>query len=137
VTPWPGTPEKTFHPAGSAGRKKFTINSFASGRFPSYKPGSKGPINRALEGSGTVIEQARQGWGVGVRIGEGSLYDLAVEEILAGGEEAVADEEEVEAAMLLLAQVCKGRRRRFTEMVETAIEAALHERRPRRRRAAT
>jgi hypothetical protein len=82
-----------------------------------------------------VIEQAIAGRGTGVQIGDGSLYDLVVEEILAGGEaplESVA-EAELEFAMQLLADARAARTRSSTTTVEEAFEAA-HRRRLRRRR---
>jgi hypothetical protein len=83
-----------------------------------------------------VIAQERQGReGSGVRIGEGSLYDWVVEEIAdAAAPEGDISEEEVEAAVALLA----GLRRpgRFTAMAEAAFDDMAREmaRRPRKRR---
>jgi len=85
-----------------------------------------------------VIEQRSEGRGMtGVRIGDGSLYDGIVEQILGGGEVAVAGdgEEDVEWAMQLLASARAGRRRAITRTVEAAFEEVA--RRPRRRRQAT
>lgn len=81
-----------------------------------------------------MIEQQIAGRGLGVRIGDGSLYDMVVEEILGGGEEtleSVADEY-VEWAMQLLAEARAQRRRSITATVESAFEAAHQQ--PRRRR---
>lgn len=67
-------------------------------------------------------------------MGDGSLYDVVVEEILADGEgplESVADDY-VEWAMHLLATARAERRRSITMTVEAAFEAA--HRQPRRRR---
>jgi hypothetical protein len=85
-------------------------------------------IERHIEGRGTT----------GVRIGDGSLYDSVVEELLGGVVEVdvenVADEY-VEWAMQLLADARAHRRRSITETVEAAFEAAHRQPRRRRRRA--
>ena len=73
-----------------------------------------------------MIEQAIAGRGLGVRIGDGSLYDWVVEEILMGGaapEESVP-EEEVEWAMQLLATARAERRLSITHTVEAVFAAA-------------
>ena len=67
--------------------------------------------------------------GTGVRIGDGSLYDWVVEEILAGGDGG--GEEVIASAMLLLAEVRTGRRRAITQTVERALALECP---PRRRR---
>jgi hypothetical protein len=82
-----------------------------------------------------VIEQGIVGWGTGVRMGEGSLYDVLVEEILAEGEgplDSVA-EDYVEWAMQFLATARAERRRSTTLTVEAAFEAAHRQQRRRRR----
>jgi hypothetical protein len=71
----------------------------------------------------------------GVRMGDGSLYDMVVEEILTGGEaslESVANQY-VAWATQLLADARAQRRRSSTETVEAAFEAA-HQQQLRRRR---
>jgi len=84
-----------------------------------------------------VIERMESGeMGMtGVRIGDGSLYDWFVEEILAADdpEERV---EELETAMRLLQSVRQARR--FAAVAEAAFEEATRElsKRPRRRRRA-
>jgi hypothetical protein len=82
---------------------------------------------------GTVIERYEHGVrGAGVRIGDGSLYDWFVEEILAADdpEERV---EELETAMRLLQSVRQTRR--FAALAEAAFDEATRElsRRPRGR----
>jgi len=83
-----------------------------------------------------VIEQAIAGRGQGVRIGDGSLYDWVVEEILAGGEAPleIAPEEDVEWAMQLLAYARAERRRSITQTVDAVFEAAHRRLLQRRRR---
>jgi hypothetical protein len=81
---------------------------------------------------GTVIERHDIGArGAGVRIGDGSLYDWFVEEILAADdpEERV---EELETAMRLLQTVRQTRR--FAAVAEAAFDEARRETRRRRRR---
>jgi hypothetical protein len=77
---------------------------------------------------------------MGVRIGDGSLYDGIVDEILAGGEgaalESVADEY-VDWAMELLAKARAHRRSSITQTVEAAFEAAHRQQRSRRRRSSS
>jgi len=83
---------------------------------------------------GTVIERHDFGGrGVGVRIGDGSLYDWFVEEILAA-EDPEERVEELETAMRLLQSVRQTRR--FAAMAEAAFDEATREldRVPRRRR---
>jgi hypothetical protein len=80
-----------------------------------------------------VIERMDSGVsGAGVRIGDGSLYDWFVEEILAADdpEERV---EELETAMKLLHGV--RRMRRFAALAEAAFDEAARElrQRPKRR----
>jgi hypothetical protein len=85
---------------------------------------------------GTVIERHDFGArGLGVRIGDGSLYDWFVEEILAA-EDPEGRVEELETAMRLLQSVRQTRR--FAAVAEAAFDEATRElnqaRRPRRKR---
>jgi hypothetical protein len=71
--------------------------------------------------------------GAGVRIGDGSLYDWFVEEILAA-DDPQERVEELETAMRLLQSVRQARR--FAAVAEAAFDEATRElrERPRRRR---
>jgi hypothetical protein len=79
-----------------------------------------------------VIERMEYGaTGLGVRIGDGSLYDWFVEEILAADDPAERVEE-LETAMRLLQSVRQARR--FAAVAEAAFDEATRELGRRRRR---
>jgi hypothetical protein len=80
-----------------------------------------------------VIE--RQNFGgssSGVRIGEGSLYDWVVEEIVTADEAALVDDADSEVALQLLGLVRE--RRPFMALVEAAFDQTIAADRPRRTR---
>jgi hypothetical protein len=82
-----------------------------------------------------VIE--RQNFGgssSGVRIGEGSLYDWVVEEIVTANEAELAVDADTEVALQLLGLVRERRRSSFQGLVEAAFDQAIAADRTRRTR---
>jgi hypothetical protein len=134
-----GSELRRTHSSGTSPKQKVCREEFAKPFVRHYKK-SANATTKSSGRSGTVIEQRKFGTTAGVRIGDGSLYDWAIEEILSGGGEAgdrMSQEKDggLEMAEQMLAELRK--HRVFTRVVETAFDEAERElrrrSRPRRR----